>query len=128
MSSREPSLAEKYFLRGDDLRLQGKFEAALDAYAKGLEISSDNEKAWNNCGVVLAGLGRYEDALEAYDKAIEINPAYAKAWNNKGAALDSSVRFQEALKAYGRAIELSPNDQKAWVNMAMVFIKMYKSR
>ena len=73
--------------RGIALYISGRYEEALQACDKALELNPDNSKAWSNKGKVLRCLGRSEDALQAFDKAIELDPNDSKNWDNKGAAL-----------------------------------------
>ena len=52
----------------------GRYEEAIAAYAKAIEINPQLAEAWNNKGVVLGWSGRYEEAKEAFEKAHEIDP------------------------------------------------------
>lgn len=52
----------------------GRYEEALAAYDKALEIKPDFHLAWYNRGNALGSLERYEEALISYDKALEFNP------------------------------------------------------
>ena len=107
---------EDYFNRGFDLYYKGKYDLALKAYEKAIELKPDYADAWTNKGVTLDELGRYEEALKAYEKAIELKPDDADVWTNKGDALVDLGRYEEALKASEKAIELNPDLAEAWAN------------
>jgi 4Fe-4S ferredoxin len=51
----------------------GRYEEALRAYDKTLELDPRNALALYNKGIALARLGKYEDAMRAYDDARAIN-------------------------------------------------------
>jgi tetratricopeptide (TPR) repeat protein len=135
-----PLKSEDYFNRGVDFYQREKYELALKAYDKVIELKPDYATAWHNRGFALDELGRHEEALKAYDKAIELKsdyvdawynheealkaydkaielkPDYADAWYNRGFALGKLGRYEEELKAYDKAIELKPDDVSAWTN------------
>ena len=75
----------------DDL---GRYEEAIKAYDKAIELKPDYQKAWYNKGIALRKLYSYEEALEAFNKAIEIKPDDHDAWNNKGIALKKLGRYE----------------------------------
>jgi tetratricopeptide (TPR) repeat protein len=66
--------AQDWTNKGVDLYNQGKYDEAIQAYNKAIEIDPLDEVAWSNKGNALDDLGKHDEAIEAYDKAIEINP------------------------------------------------------
>jgi len=116
-----PLNSEDYFNRATDFFFKGKYELAIKAIEKAIELEPDYAEAWNNKGVALGKLGRHDEALKAYEKAIELKRDYAEAWYNKGVALGKLGRHDEALKAYEKAIELKPDYAGAWYNSACSF-------
>jgi tetratricopeptide (TPR) repeat protein len=111
-----PLKAEDYFNRGVGLYHKEKYEEALKAFEKAIELNPDKESAWNNKGATLSKLERYDEALKAHEKAIELNPNHIMALSNKGIALSNLERYDEALKAFEKAIELNPDDEVTWNN------------
>src|SRR5271157_3457398 len=57
--------------KGSELMSSEKYDGAIKAYEKAIEINPQNSNAWNNKGVTLAKLGDSNEAVKAYDKAIE---------------------------------------------------------
>ena len=88
------------------LREQGRYDEALSAFDRAVEINPQYAMAWNNRGTTLASLGRYDEAILAYDRAIELNPQDPDSWYNKGVALNLLNRTVEADVALARAGEL----------------------
>ncbi|WP_103899353.1 tetratricopeptide repeat protein [Petrotoga halophila] len=107
---------KEWFKKGVELSELGRYEEALRAFEKAIEINPQDDKARFGKGVALGELGRHEDALEAYEKVIEINPQFAESWFAKGVELIKLGRYEDALKAYEKAIEINPQYADAWVN------------
>jgi len=93
-------------IKGAALVVLGRYEEALQAFDKAIELDPQYADAWNNKGVALYELGRYKEALQAYDKAIELDPYDADAWNDKGTVLGKLGRHYEAQVCYDKAKEL----------------------
>ncbi|MCX9011336.1 MAG: tetratricopeptide repeat protein [Candidatus Methanoperedens sp.] len=101
----------------------GRYQEALNAFDKAIEIDPDNSNAWENKGIALNNLGRNQEAFEALVKALELNPDNLNALVHKGYTLDALGRRQEAIAvAYevinksDRLIATDPNDTDAWLH------------
>ncbi len=103
-----------WFNIGIDLYKKDKYDEAIQAYDKALEVDPQDAEAWNNKGIALGMQGRYNEALEAFGKAVEINSSYAEAWYNMGAIFDLQERYFRAIWAYNKATLINPRYQKAW--------------
>ncbi len=97
---------EDYINRGVDLYYKSKYELALKAFEKAIELKSDNYFAWFMKCTTLFFLRRVDEALKAIEKAIGLKPEEVGAWIIKGALLatDGISRYDEALKAFEKAI------------------------
>lgn len=116
-----PIKPEDYLNHETDFYFKGKYELALKACDRTIEIKPDYANAWFNKSVALNNLGRYDEALKACDKAIELKPDYVEALGNKGVALGNLGHYDEALKSYDKVIEIQPDDAKAWWNKACAY-------
>jgi tetratricopeptide (TPR) repeat protein len=74
----EQKIAREWFDKGNALCGQGKYDEAISAYDKAIEINPQYVDAWNNKGLALDGQGKYDESIQAYGKAIEINPRMAQ--------------------------------------------------
>ena len=119
-----PLNSEDYFNRATDFYFKGKYELAIKAIEKAIELKPDYAEAWSNKGVALGKLGRHDEELKAYEKAIELKPDYVEAWYNKSVELGKLGRHDEALKACEKAIELKPDYAEAWNNKGVALCKL----
>lgn len=123
----DPELAELTELKttkeclgyGLALYNKGKYDDAIKAFDKAIELNPQLADAWNNKGVSLKAQNKYDEAIVASDKAIELNPRLAKAWFNKGLALGYQGKYDEAIQAYNRSIEIDPEDADVCYNKGM---------
>jgi tetratricopeptide (TPR) repeat protein len=117
--------ASEWLDKGLALYDQGKYDEAIQAYDKAIEIDPQNADAWDNKGTTLHKLGKYDEAIQAYDKAIELD--YLEdtyAWYNKGLALAKQSKYDEAIQAFDKAIEINPKDADAWNNKGLALGKL----
>ncbi|MFZ3149172.1 MAG: tetratricopeptide repeat protein [Methanothrix sp.] len=98
---------------------QSKYDEAIQACDKAIELEPEYAMPWNNKGSALAVQGKYNESIPAYDKAIELDPKFAWPWNNKGSSLASQGKYNESIPAYDKAIELDPKYAMAWNNKAI---------
>ena len=100
--------------KGDALYNQGKYDEAIQAYDRAIEIDPEDAETWGNKGDALYNQGKYDEAILALDRVIELDPEYSMAWNNKGYAFVLQGKYEEAIQALDKAIELDPNNANAW--------------
>ncbi|KYC37701.1 hypothetical protein WA1_04055 [Scytonema hofmannii PCC 7110] len=108
--------ADNFLNEGNDLSVSQRYEKAIVAYEKALEIRPDLHEAWFGKGFAQGELKRYSDAIASYDKAIALKPDKHEAWNNRGTALDELQRYNDAIASYDKAIALKPDYANAWYN------------
>jgi tetratricopeptide (TPR) repeat protein len=70
--------------KGDAIYMMGRYEEAVKAYDKALQIDPESGRAHLGKGDALKVLLRNEVAMNSIDKALEINPNSAEAWGSKG--------------------------------------------
>ena len=79
--------ADTWMSKGTVLRDQGKYDQALQAYEKSIELDPKYAYPWNGKGTVFHNQKRYHDAIKCYDRAIKLNPQLELAKNNRELAL-----------------------------------------
>ena len=96
------------------LAILNRFEEALIATERVIEINQNIALAWCYRGSALLKLRRDDEAIQAYDRVLAIDPEFVSVWKSKGFALGNLKRYEEAIQAYGRALEIDQNDFDAW--------------
>jgi tetratricopeptide (TPR) repeat protein len=117
---------DDYYLRGVNLFLKSKYEEAIEAFDKAIELKHDYADPLSYKGAAHDKLGQYDEAIDAYNEAIKLKPKRAGLWFNKGVALvalGKPDQYEEAIKAYDKAIELKPDYADALYNRACLYSK-----
>ena len=113
----------------DGLRLyyrEGKYEEAIAAFDRALEIDPSYFWAWHDRGVCLRALERNEEALASITKALELAPSDEEILFTCGATLqklgilrDDPTILSAAVDAYNQLLDKNPSDADAWNNMGI---------
>ncbi len=98
---------------GRRLISEKKYEDALEALNKALELNPKQEYALSIKGYALGNLGRYDEALAALNAYLEIKPKDSFALLAKGAVLANLGKYDEALAVLNAALEIKPKDSFA---------------
>jgi len=105
--------SENWLSRGNSLYNQGKYEEAIQAYDKSLDLDPLNPETWQNKGYALNKLGRNKDANECFWKAMGLNAGYAsdrKQWLNDGQSEEMRLKGTTMNYALTRARSKISND------------------
>ena len=95
----------------------GKKAKAVNANQKSVELSPQDEEAYNNLGVTLRALGRLNEAVASFNQAVTLKPDYAEAHSNLGTTLKELGRFNESESSHIRAITLNSDSAGAHYNL-----------
>jgi tetratricopeptide (TPR) repeat protein len=97
---------EEWSIRGTIFWYAGKYDEAVKAFDKAIELDPKFKRGFNSKGAALHNQGKHDEAIKAYDEAIRLDPSYAEAWNNKGCILRALDKTSEADAAFAKAKEL----------------------
>ncbi|MEG4232434.1 tetratricopeptide repeat protein [Microcoleus sp. Pol11C3] len=97
---------------GNSLQESARFDEAVAAYKKALELNPNFSWSYHSLGDVLLKLEKWEEAVAAYKKAVELNPDFSWSYHNLGDALLKLRRWEEAAAAY--RCEIALNSDFAW--------------
>ncbi len=98
-----------YYNQGEALAQQGKRQAAIQAYRRGIQINPKSAWSHYKLGQVLAQEEDWEEAIKSYSLAIELNPDFYEFYDGLGEVLLKQDRFLEAVNCFRKAVELEPN-------------------
>ena len=118
--------ATQSYNRGETLLELRRYEDALSAYNRAVELQPDYAEAWLGQGDALLALGKAEAALDAYDQAIQIQREYPEAWKGRGEALVALQRYEAAISAFDQVTKLQPDDVETWERRGMIQMKLQR--
>jgi tetratricopeptide (TPR) repeat protein len=104
-----------------------RWESAVDAYQRVLDMDPGYAAAWNNLGLLHHRMGQYGRAGECYRAALEADDTCCQAAFNLGSLHEDLGDFPVAVNWYRRALELDADYADAHFNLAGVLAKMGRS-
>jgi len=129
--AKEMTYASDYYVYGNDLANEKKYEEALQAYqtARSLDERFYNEHygITYQIGWVLNKLGRYDEALEEFKIAEKYRPEWIAdfaIFYNEGCVLAKLGRNEEALKAFDSSLLYGHTNWYVLFNKGIVLTKL----
>jgi tetratricopeptide (TPR) repeat protein len=110
--------SEEFNAQGNTLSIDGRYQEALAAYDKAIQLQPEYVDAWLGRGNSLQALMRYQEALAAYDKLIQLGNNFG--WIGRSEALYRLQRYQEALASLDKTIQLQPNNDDAYYRQGYI--------
>ncbi|MDJ0523325.1 MAG: tetratricopeptide repeat protein [Planctomycetota bacterium] len=92
---------------GNTLRVLGRHEQALEAYARAIEANPYDPAIRSDLGLALGSTGQVDAALQAYEKSLELDSSHVSGRQNAARVLWLKGRDDEAAKHLGAAIRTS---------------------
>jgi tetratricopeptide (TPR) repeat protein len=116
--------AMEAYARGQDLAVQGEFEAALAAYSEAVAADPAFGRAYAGMGVTYGNLRREAEAEEAYQKAFKHLDRMSERERYRtlgGYYLLVSHNYEKAIENYQTLVELFPADGGAYSNLGYAY-------
>ncbi|MDY0286595.1 MAG: tetratricopeptide repeat protein [Bacteroidales bacterium] len=106
----QPESMEVQHLLGLFYQQNGQFRAALNTYARLIEIAPWYFHAWYNTGYIhMVYLQQFDSAAFYFNEVVNLVPEYTDAIYNLGYAYELAGDFTEARKMYRRVLALHPD-------------------
>lgn len=115
-TSPSQNTASYWFNLGNELANDGRYEEAIKALDKSIELNPKDTEVWNNRGIVLSLLKKNKEAISSFEKSTAIDPRNAEAWYNRGIVFCSMERYEDAVDSLDKAIEIDPQSPIVWHN------------
>ncbi|GAB1542590.1 hypothetical protein NUACC21_52640 [Scytonema sp. NUACC21] len=105
---------------GNKLLRSQKYDKAVEAFDKAIQIKPDFYQAWYARGRAQRLQGRHKPALESFNTATAYNPTYDPAWRELGDTLFALNRYEEARQSLEKVVELKPDEFMAYRGLCNV--------
>jgi len=102
---------------------QKRYDEAVEAYGRALEIRANFPVALSNLGNTLRQLGRLDEAVASCQRALEFKPDYSTAYNNLGVVYVALGDLEAAKTTFEKSLELMPDGVVAQTNLAAALVR-----
>ncbi|XP_047431459.1 RNA polymerase II-associated protein 3 [Mugil cephalus] len=99
--------------RGNAYFKEGKYEAAVECYTRGMEADGMNVLLPANRAMAFLKLEKYKEAEEDCTKAISLDGTYSKAFARRGTARVALGKLEEAKQDFQQLLKLEPGNKQA---------------
>lgn len=99
--------------RGNAYFKEGKYEAAVECYSRGMEADSMNVLLPANRAMAFLKLEKYKEAEEDCTKAISLDSTYSKAFARRATARVALGKMEEAKQDFQEVLKLEPGNKQA---------------
>lgn len=115
---------EAWYEKGNNLSESRKYEQAIAAYDRAIQIQPNYYELWLKRGDAQVEMEQYQVALASYERAIKIQPEAEEGWYKKGRVLSLMEQYEAALDSYERAIAFQPEDYLIWHSRGIALYEM----
>jgi tetratricopeptide (TPR) repeat protein len=115
-----PQTVDEWIARSHELRINGKYSAALTAAESALALKADSADAFSTRAKARWMLGDLTGAIVDYTEAIRLRPDIADNYYNRGLAYRLGDGAAKALSDLDEALRLKPMYPEALLERAMI--------
>lgn len=119
-----PNYALGYVGWGDILYLSDRFQDAVKAYERAIQLDSCEARAYSGKGYALLMSDNLQDALIDFDKTLALEPNDARHYYGKGRVLERLQRYREAQQLYQNAYHYRLRSVNFLIHYAEVFLAL----
>ncbi len=112
-----------------------KYEEAVNAYDKALELEQEDYKVWWKKGQALVGEKKYSEAVESYDKALALavkleqpSPDRYIICREYASLLEKLTKYQKSIVMCKKSLGFEPRYRASSYLKRQVYKKMYSRR
>ncbi|NXX83111.1 RPAP3 protein, partial [Urocolius indicus] len=92
---------------------EGKYEAAIECYTRGIAADGTNALLPANRAMAYLKIDRYEEAENDCTQALLLDASYSKAFARRGAARVALGKLKEAMQDFEAVLKLEPGNKQA---------------
>jgi tetratricopeptide (TPR) repeat protein len=93
-----------------------------------LAVTSDNDVAENNLGIIFLGRGQVDEAISRFQTAVDLRPENAPAHDNLAKAFLQKGQVADALLHYRKLLEIQPDNAEAHNILGTILIQQGRVR
>lgn len=108
---KQKALAEKDL--GNGYFKEGKYEAAIECYTRGIAADGTNALLPANRAMAYLKIQKFKEAEEDCSQALLIDSSYSKAYARRGTARAALGKLKEALQDFETVLKLEPGNKQA---------------
>jgi tetratricopeptide (TPR) repeat protein len=118
--------AEDWFERGIAFEESKRYEEAIKAYTKAIEMNPILTGAYNNRGNVWRDIGDFDRSYNDFNKMIELGSNSIFAYIGRGNALSDKGKYLQAVQDYNSCLLINPNFAEAYHNRGYAWMELKK--
>ncbi len=124
----DPSDGEAWYYLGRTKYIETRFEEAIQAFQKCLDLRPNFVLAADGLGLSHAGLGHTADAISSLQRAITMQVSFAQKtpepYIDLGDLLNQQARFEEALSFLQQAVAIAPRNIRAHEVLGKTYLNL----
>ncbi|XP_041267163.1 RNA polymerase II-associated protein 3 isoform X1 [Onychostruthus taczanowskii] len=108
---KQKAIAEKDL--GNGYFKEGKYEAAIECYTRGIAADGTNALLPANRAMAYLKIEKYKEAEDDCTQALLLDASYSKAFARRGAARVALGKLKEAIEDFEAVLKLEPGNKQA---------------
>ncbi|KAJ1163493.1 hypothetical protein NDU88_003951 [Pleurodeles waltl] len=106
---------------------EGKYEAAIECYTRGIAADGTNALLPANRAMAYLKVQKYEEAEKDCTQAISLDGSYSKAFARRGTARTALGKLKEAQEDFEIVLKLEPGNKQALTELAKIRTELSES-
>jgi serine/threonine-protein kinase len=123
-----PRLAQAHYTQATVRRATGRYEEAIQALRKGLELDSTDYDSHRLLAGLLDQTGQVAEAEAEYKLAVRLKPSFWPTYVSLGTFYYSHGKMQQAEEALRTAVQLAPNNDRNRRNLGSLYLLLGKQK
>jgi arabinan endo-1,5-alpha-L-arabinosidase len=124
----DPKSVQAWYHLGRTKYNENRFDEAISAFQRCLELDPGNVKAQDNMGLSYEGLGRSDAAIAAYRKAIALQEFAAQKeagpYIDLGTLLVNGGHLEEGVSLLIQSVEMAPSDVRPHRELGKTYLRL----
>ncbi|MFQ5482720.1 MAG: tetratricopeptide repeat protein [Nitrospinaceae bacterium] len=111
-----------WYLKGNELSREGRFDAAVDAYMESIQINPDATGPFYNLGLAFKNLKKFSRAEAAFQSALRLEPDNLNIRLSLGNLYNRLEKWEEAIAQLNLVVHRDPENAEARGNLGWALL------